>query len=64
MLDNLKFRKLDNGYTVKYHVANPADTVPSGFGGEIFVTDIDQLEKCVSVLIAKHLEDAECPVAP
>lgn len=58
MLDNLKFRKLENGYTVKYHLVFPSldDKPVIKFGGEIYVKDRAQLREAVVELIDKHLE--------
>jgi hypothetical protein len=59
MIDSMKFRKLENGYTVKYHVpitAEMATKGPSGFGGELFVTDKENLKVAVAALIEKWLE--------
>ena len=54
-LANVRFRKLENGYTVKYHVERPDGT--SGFGGEIFCENIMQVRACVDMLITKHMTD-------
>ena len=59
MLDKIQFRKLENGYTVKYHVAvieEMAGKGPSGFSGEIFVTNEAELHQCVAMLITKYLK--------
>lgn len=58
-LDKIQFRKLANGYTVKYHVAVAAEmagTGPSGFGNEIYCTDRDNLAACIASLIEKYLD--------
>ena len=67
-LDQLRFKKLENGYTVKYHVvtmepplSNPDPRKPNGFSGEIYVCDINQLKACVMMLIEKNLDPDEKP---
>lgn len=61
-LDNLKFRALENGFTIKYHVTRmiAPDELPnaqaSGFGGELYVKDVEQLKACVLMLIDKHTD--------
>jgi hypothetical protein len=57
ILDNLKFRKLENGWTVKYHVSESNDPASGKFGGEVYCIDLSQVQKCVAALIAKHMED-------
>jgi len=54
-LDNLKFRKLENGWTVKYHLADSDEPEARRFGGEIFVRDIEDLRECVLNLITEHM---------
>ena len=56
ILDNLKFRQLENGYTVKYHCAESGDPESKRFGGEIYVTDVENLKQCVLMLIDKHMQ--------
>jgi len=60
MIDSMKFRKLENGYTVRYHVPSTAQMAgnvgPSGFVRELYVTDKAGLIKAVGELIATWLE--------
>ena len=57
ILDNLKFRKLENGWTVKYHLAETQEPEAKRFGGEIFVKDLADLRDCVNQLIEKHMPE-------
>lgn len=61
LMEGVKIRRLENGFTVKYHVSKelptkPAavDPIPSGFGGEIFVTDLEQLKSLLVMLVEKY----------
>ena len=60
-LDRLQFRKLDNGYTVKYHVADdgrPAgvDANASGFVKESYFADLDGLIDFVETVMRRYIE--------
>jgi len=61
ILDGLKFRKLENGWTVKYHVGDDLVGSPEqpkkGFGGEIFVQNVTELQQCVKMLINKYMNE-------
>ena len=54
MLEGLKFRKLDNGYTVKYYAA--IEDNQGKFAGELYVTDAANLKVAVLSLIDSYLE--------
>lgn len=58
MLDNLKFRQLENGWTVKYHLCESQLPDAKRFGGEVYVKDIVELQSAVAGLIAKHMKEA------
>jgi hypothetical protein len=64
LLDAVKYRKLDNGYTIKYHVAKiitPGQREANerdGFGGELFVENIEQLKAATTMLIEKYMEQS------
>lgn len=55
ILDNLKFRKLDNGYTVKYHCAESGDPESRRFGGEKYCRSVAELQDAVEQLIEQYM---------
>jgi hypothetical protein len=65
MVLGFKFRRLENGFTVKYVVdkERPPGTItvgpppPSTHGGELYVQDKQQLAACVAMLLDKYTED-------
>jgi hypothetical protein len=65
VIDNIKFRKLSNGYTVRYHVPvkdEMASKGPSGFVDEFYVADKAALKAEVARLIDGWLERDPEPV--
>jgi hypothetical protein len=64
-LDKLQFRKLENGFTVRYHVtetSNPVNPPPgAGFSKEMYCTDRDSVSKAVAMLITKYIDEHEWP---
>ena len=59
-LDSVKYRKLENGYTVRYHVSKSLTPEQreaketDGFGGEMFVENVEQLKSATTMLIDKY----------
>ena len=57
----LKYRKLDNGFTVRYHVTKIITSAQreaketDGFGGELFVEDLTQLHAATAMLVEKYM---------
>ena len=62
ILDMLKYRKLDNGYTVRYHVVKiltpeqRENRENDGFGGELYVEDTTQLHAATTMLVEKYMD--------
>lgn len=63
MLDNIKIRKLENGYTVKYHIEiatmdDAGQLGTKGYSKEIYVADKKNLLTVVGALIDSHIQEA------
>jgi hypothetical protein len=62
ILDMLKYRKLDNGYTVRYHVTKVLTPEqreakePDGFGGEMYVESLPHVKKATDMLLTKYMK--------
>lgn len=57
MITNIAFRKLTNGWTVKYHVKTDAGPPEPerGYSQEAYVADTSTLAQFVQDLIEKHM---------
>lgn len=58
LLDNIRIRKLENGFTVKYHIAlteHPAGGDSSGQTSERFVANKKELADFVFALISENV---------
>lgn len=62
LLTQITFRKLENGWTVKYRVQIPPkiiDGVPekeSGFSKEVYAKDLKEVQSILDRLILEHLK--------
>lgn len=59
MIDSIRIRQLENGYTVKYHLITlDAELTPTaGKSVERYVADKGALQKLVTGLLDLHIED-------
>ena len=54
MIDRLTFRKLENGFTVRYHIQ---DDTEHGKGGERFFGSKDELQEFVWNLMDSNMKE-------
>lgn len=56
MLDSIRFRKLENGYTVKYHIViDKGARTEHGYVKEVYTRELDSLKNVVLDLLDEHL---------